>query len=92
MLKNIAKKILGSQHTRTAKKLQPVIDENNGLFEQYQHLSENELKYHTEKFRVQIKERTGELEAHLDALPDEKQNTQDWHLNALAGTGTIWLR
>lgn len=54
MLKNIAKKILGSQHVRAAKKLQPVIDEINELFEQYRHLSEKELRGQTEKFRAQL--------------------------------------
>jgi preprotein translocase subunit SecA len=77
MLKNIAKKILGSQHARAAKKLQPVIDEINELFEQYQYLSEKELKGQTEKFRGQLKERTGPLEDRLDVLREEKRGTQD---------------
>jgi preprotein translocase subunit SecA len=77
MLKNIAKKILGSQHARAAKKLQPVVDEINELFEQYQYLSEKELRGQTEKFRAQLKERTGAMEARLETLREEKRSTQD---------------
>ena len=39
MLKSMVKRILGSRHIREANKLQPLVDEINELFEEYQSLS-----------------------------------------------------
>ena len=60
ILKAAVKKILGSRHIREAKKLQPLIDQINELFEEYQSLSEEQLKGKTDEFRAYIADATAD--------------------------------
>jgi preprotein translocase subunit SecA len=68
---NIVTKIFGSKHERDVKKIRPMLDEINQLNEQYQSLSDEELKGKTEEFKKKIRERTGELDEQLEALKEE---------------------
>jgi preprotein translocase subunit SecA len=68
---NIVTKIFGSKHERDVKKIRPLVDEINQLYEQYQSLSDEDLKGKTEEFKKRIKERTGELDEQLEALKEE---------------------
>ena len=77
MLKAVAKKILGSRHIREAKKLQPLVDEINELFEEYQSLSEERLKGKTEEFRKYIADATAEIKDEIEELREEKRHTED---------------
>ena len=77
MLKAVAKKILGSRHKREAKKLQPLVDDINGWFQQYESLSEEEFKGKTEEFRGRIAEATAEIKADIETLRDEKRRSED---------------
>jgi preprotein translocase subunit SecA len=77
MLKAAFKKMMGSRHIRETKKLQPVIDEINELFEQYASLSESELKGKTDEFRGRIRESTREIEERIEALREEKRHSTD---------------
>ena len=77
MLQAVAKKILGSRHIREAKKLQPMIDEINGHYEEYGSLSEEELKGKTEEFKARIKAATEAVEAEIEVLREEKRHSED---------------
>ena len=77
MLKAVVKKILGSRHIREAKRLQPLVDEINGLYEEYGVLSDEELKAKTDDFRARIKAATEAVEAEIDTLSEEKRHSED---------------
>ncbi len=83
MLKTAIKKVLGNRHRREAKKLQPVVDEINELFEQYESLSDEQLRAHTDEFRVRLGEATRELEERIAKLKDEKRHSEDPDTRAL---------
>ncbi len=77
MLKEAVKKVLGSRHIREAKKLQPLVDEINEWFEEYQSLSEEELKGKTDEFRAFIADATAEIKDEMEELREEKRHSED---------------
>ena len=76
-MKAFLKKILGSQHAREVKKLQPIVDRINEVFAGLSSLSDEELKAKTEEFRDRIRERTQALEDKIEALKEEKRHSED---------------
>ena len=76
-MKAFLKKILGSQHARTVKKLSPTVDEINRFCEAFSSLSDEELQGKTEEFRTRLRARTQELEEKIEALRDEKRTSED---------------
>ncbi|MCH7934946.1 MAG: preprotein translocase subunit SecA, partial [Gemmatimonadetes bacterium] len=77
MLKAVVKKILGSRHIREAKRLQPLVDEINEVFEEYQSLSEEQLKGKTDEFRAYIADALAEIKEEIEQLREEKRHTED---------------
>ncbi len=77
MLKTLVKKVLGSRHEREAKKLQPVIDEINRIYEELHALSDDELRAKTDDFRARIEERTGEIKGEIAELREAKRGSED---------------
>src|SRR3954469_6785206 len=69
--------VFGTRHERERKRVQPIVDEINEHYERLQGVSEDELRGQTEKFRVRIRERTGEIEARIAALREQKRVTAD---------------
>src|SRR3982751_5361258 len=69
--------VFGTRHDRERKRVQPIVDDINEHYERLQGVSEEELRGQTEKFRARIRERTGEIEARIAALRDQKQITED---------------
>jgi preprotein translocase subunit SecA len=76
-MKELLKKILGSQHAREVKKLQPLVDEINEICEGLSSLSDAELRGKTEEFRARIGERTLPIEEKIEALREEKRHSED---------------
>jgi preprotein translocase subunit SecA len=76
-VKEIFTGLFGSRHDREVKKLQPLVDEINGIADRLESFSEEELKGQTEKFREIIRERTRELEDRLSELRETKRHTED---------------
>ena len=76
-MKAVVKRILGSRHIREAKKLQPLVDEINERFEEYQSLSEEQLKGKTAEFRAHIAEATAEIKDEIEELREEKRRSED---------------
>jgi preprotein translocase subunit SecA len=76
-MKAFLKKILGSQHAREVKRLEPMVAEVNRHFESLSGLSDEELKGKTEEFRTRIKEHNRELEEEIDDLREQKRRSQD---------------
>ncbi|MEQ9398206.1 MAG: preprotein translocase subunit SecA [Longimicrobiales bacterium] len=77
MLKAALKSLLGDPHKREAKKLQPLIDEINEIYEELGKLSDEQLKAKTDEFRAYIAERTAELKGRVEALKEEKRHSED---------------
>jgi preprotein translocase subunit SecA len=77
MLKNLLTKVFGDRHEREARKLAPLVAEINEVAEELRSLSDDELKAQTEKFRGIIRDRTAQFEAEMEALREEKRNTED---------------
>ena len=77
MLKGVLTKVLGTRHDRERKRVQPIVDAINEEYERLQSISEEELKGQTEKFRARIREATGELEARVAELKEQKKITAD---------------
>jgi preprotein translocase subunit SecA len=76
-MKAFLKKVLGSQHAREVKKLQPLVDEINQFCEGLSSLSDEELKGKTEEFRTRIRERVRVIEEKTEALKEEKRHSED---------------
>src|SRR3954468_455591 len=69
--------VFGTRHDRERKRVQPIVDEINEHYERLQGVSEEELRGQTEKFRAVIRERTGEIEARIADLKEQKRITAD---------------
>jgi preprotein translocase subunit SecA len=77
MIKSMLKKVLGSQHDREVKRLQPVVARINEIAGSLSSLSEEELKGKTEEFRTLISDRTGDIQREIDELRETKARTED---------------
>jgi preprotein translocase subunit SecA len=78
---DLLKKIFGSKQDKDVKELLPVVAEINEYYDQYNQLTDEEIKAKTIEFKGIIKERTQDLEdeklAILDKLINEALNTED---------------
>ncbi|MEO5590477.1 MAG: preprotein translocase subunit SecA, partial [Gemmatimonadaceae bacterium] len=75
MLKGMLKGILGTRHDRERKRVQPIVDSINEEYARLQSVSDEELRGQTERFRERIREATGELEARVAELKEQKKTT-----------------
>ncbi len=76
-IKAFVKKIIGSQHDREVRNLQPLVDEINEIAEEFAELTEAELKAKTEEFRTYIAEQVGPIEEEIEELRAEKAQSTD---------------
>ncbi len=76
-MKKLFQKIVGSSHDRQVKKLRPLVDEVNEIYESLQELSEEELKGKTEEFKAYIRERSEPLEKEIAELRATKAKSVD---------------
>ena len=76
-IKSFVKKLIGSQHEREVRKLQPLIDEINETAEEFSALSDDELQGKTAEFRAYIAERTDPIQEQIDELRGEKARSVD---------------
>src|SRR5829696_5974636 len=77
MLKGMLAGVFGTRHERERKRVQPIVDAINEEYERLQSVSEDELKGQTERFRERIRQATGELEARVSELKEQKKTTSD---------------
>lgn len=54
MAENFLSKIFGSKHDRDIKRIQPRVDQINQYYEQFENLSDDELKSKTQEFKAKI--------------------------------------
>ncbi len=67
----VLRKIFPSKHEKDVRNLRPQVDEVNAHFEEYQKLSDEELKAKTEEFRGRIREAIAEDEARIADLREK---------------------
>src|SRR5881409_2537417 len=77
MLKRVISAVVGSRHERERRRIQPIVDQINEWDEKLQQVTEEELRSQTAKLRRLIAERTGELEARIAGLREQKRTAKD---------------
>ena len=77
VFKAAVKTFLGSRHKREAKKLQPLIDEINEIYDGLSSLSDEMLSAKTTEFKERIDTATSQLEAEIAGLRKEKAQSED---------------
>jgi preprotein translocase subunit SecA len=77
MFKKVISAVIGTRHDRERKKIQPIVDEINAHYARLHGVSEEELRGQTAKLREVIRERTGELEARINSLKEDKRTAVD---------------
>ena len=77
MIKAFARKVFGDRHAREARKLQPLVDEINEIYEGLSGISRDELCGKTDEFRARIRERTGPVLDQAQDLRERKSRSQD---------------
>ena len=77
MIKGLISAVVGTRHDRERRKIQPIVDEINEEYARLHDVSEEELRGQTEKLRGIIRERTGELEARVAELREQKRVAAD---------------
>lgn len=61
-------KMFGSKHEKDVKKLRPLVDEINNIYESYHSLSDEQLKAKTDEFKAVITESVADIQEELDSL------------------------
>jgi hypothetical protein len=94
------KRLFGSKHERDVKILRPIADEINVFYEEYQKLSDDELRAKTDEFRARIKEAIRETEADVqgareklqgELTPDERERSwRPWKKRSTRSSPKRW--
>jgi preprotein translocase subunit SecA len=62
------KRLFGSKHERDVKTIRPLVEQINAHLQEYENLSDEELRAKTAEFRARIKEGIGEIEGRMTAV------------------------
>ncbi len=76
MIANILSKIFGSKHDKEVKLIRPVVDEINKYYEEYQKLTDDEIKNKTVEFKEIIQSRIKDLETERELLQHRLQEEE----------------
>ena len=71
------KLFFGNRHEREMKAILPIVDEINRFYEQFETLSDTEIRNKTSEFKQKIKEDTVQENAQVEQIREEIQNTLD---------------
>ncbi|MEO7217665.1 MAG: preprotein translocase subunit SecA [Gemmatimonadaceae bacterium] len=69
---NIIRSVFGTRHDRERRRMQPLVDTINGVYEKMHEMSDEELQGQTAKFRARLHEATQDLEARIKDLKERK--------------------
>lgn len=81
LLGNILSKFVGNKTDRDLKELSPIVEEVKVHFENYQKLSNDDLRKQTYRFKTQIKQAISEIEI---KIADLRKNAEDETLDSVA--------
>ena len=87
MLKFISK-IFPSKSQKDIQRLKPIVDQINNYFEEYQKLSDDELRAKTSEFRERIRHVVAEAETEVAALQEKLKTNSDLTLEERLATST----
>jgi preprotein translocase subunit SecA len=73
------KKILGTKQDRDMKQYQSTVAEINNYFEQYQHLSNDELRSKTLDFRARIQEYLADIDTEIASVKQQAIEAEDFN-------------
>src|SRR5258705_8101014 len=73
---NLIKKIVGTKNDREIKRIRPYVDEVNGLEQDYQGLSDAELKARTDQFKARLADATASLKQELEEARAESASAE----------------
>lgn len=71
MFDKLIEKIFGSKHQRDIKRLAPIVEEINRVFETLEDLSDEDLKGKTEEFKAKIQERVRNIRQEIEILREK---------------------
>jgi preprotein translocase subunit SecA len=74
MFKNILTNIFGKKSDRDTRKILPIVDEINVLYEEYRSLTDEQIRGKTQEFRNVILEERKKLEQEYADLPEEERD------------------
>ncbi|MFZ1750386.1 MAG: preprotein translocase subunit SecA [Saprospiraceae bacterium] len=77
---NFIKNIFGNKHERDVKGYAGVVDQTNQYFEQYQSLSNDDLRNKTIEFRARIKESLKDIDADIATLNEKASQEPDFNV------------
>ncbi|MBI4539855.1 MAG: preprotein translocase subunit SecA [Gemmatimonadetes bacterium] len=77
MIQKLLTRVFGSRHERAARKLIPLVEQINGIYEQLHSLSDEELRAKTAEFRARVKERTAALGDRIAEIREQKRHSED---------------
>jgi preprotein translocase subunit SecA len=77
MIKGLITAVIGNRHDRERKRIQPIVDAINAHDERLRHVSDEEIRGQTRKFRDIIHSRTEALEAQVAELRRQKHAATD---------------
>jgi preprotein translocase subunit SecA len=84
MLKFLGKLLGGNKSEKDVAQIRPIVEKINGFFQQYQTLSNDQLRNKTQEFKQRIKEHLKDIDAEIaakqadaDALPPSEIHVKD---------------
>src|SRR5262245_41683535 len=77
MLESLMKAVFGSRHDRELKRVLPIVDEVNRLFEEYRDLSDDDLRGKTAQFRGRLAEALKEVTEEAERKRIERETLDD---------------
>jgi preprotein translocase subunit SecA len=70
-------KVFGTSNERAVKRLQPLVEQINGLEPQMQQLTDEQLRAKTEEFRARVRERVKDVEAEIVRVHEEMKKSSE---------------
>jgi preprotein translocase subunit SecA len=70
-------KVFGTSNERAIKKIQPLVDQINGLEPEMKQLTDEQLRAKTQEFRAQIKERLKEVEEEIAQITEDLKKSSE---------------
>lgn len=80
---DFVKKLFGTKQDKDIKKYMPLVDQINTKYDALRHISNDELRAHSELFREQIRSYTSSLDQEIQSLRDEASASDDMHAKEL---------
>lgn len=77
---NFLKNIFGSKHDKDVKGYSAIVDQTNAFYQEYQSLTNDELRNKTLEFRQRIKDSLKEIDADIEALNSKANEEPDFQV------------